>query len=461
MLAIGLNLLRDVLLVGGTLGALVLVLAALRRGNVLLFWCVLGAVSLHLGMAGFLWAAGRFNGPAAESAPAPVTITVQAAPVDIPPVVTPPKPMVSQINQGRPDGNPAVEHFAYGHNPQGTRPGAPGSGPSLPASPKPPAFIFPAYDEHGEGFTGSSEGMTPGDVTEFGTPGTGSGGNGGDGAGTPEGQPGAGGIPIGDPTGTPNGRVYFVRLKHDVGAWFAHDEGIHRLLGFMNRYFRCERHSVPMTATELRDYYRRYHQQPTFLYVYCDEAFALSTAEVSALRDYLARGGFLFLDSRPDPAIRTAVTRELDKVQPGGRLTAIPREHPINHFLFRLTQPGLGENVLDQRNYGLTRADRLQVFYTPGNFAHLYAANAPDAFDYITAQYQMGANVVLYAIRKGDANSLKTYDAASASISNQHPPVAPAPRIPPTQVHHGPSHLPTSDPAHGEEPGEIEIGHGE
>ena len=83
MLAIGLNLLRDVLLVGGTLGALVLVLAALRRGNVLLFWCVLGAVSLHLGMAGFLWAAGRFNGSAAEIAPAPVTIVSGKCPATV------------------------------------------------------------------------------------------------------------------------------------------------------------------------------------------------------------------------------------------------------------------------------------------------------------------------------------------------------------------------------------------
>ena len=472
MWVVNLDLLRDVLLMGGTLGALVLVLAALRRGNALLFWCVVGAVSLHLSMAGILLAAGRFSKPAVDNEPpTPLTVSIQPSPVVIPtptvtPPPTPPRQLESALNQGRHNGNRHATHMPRGNNPQGTHPGAPGPGstnttPSIPICRYPPLSV-PSPDDHLSQIAETPGGIRTGDVPGIGT----QGGGGGDGAGTNTGEPGAEGIPIGDPAGKINGRVYFVRLKHDVGAWYAYDEGIHRLLGFMNQYFRCERESVPMTATQMRDYYRRYHRQPTFLYVYCDEAFALSHAEVSALHDYLGRGGFLFLDSRPDPAIRAVVMRELDKVQPGERLLPIARAHPINHFLFRLAQPGVGENLLDQRNYGLTRAERLQVFYTPGNFAHLYAANPPDALAYITAQYQMGANIVLYAIRNGDAAGLETRPAASATITNQSLtglfPTAsptPAPSTPPTQIHHGPAHTPFSDPTHGEEPGEIEIGH--
>lgn len=268
---------------------------------------------------------------------------------------------------------------------------------------------------------GSSDfiGKGIGSGTEAGDQGSGEGGEGGEGGenfGTRNGSD----IPRGFMEGKINGRVYFIRLKHGSGAWNAFSAGTRRLLQFLNNTsFRAETEGRAMTASELQSRFMRRGAQPTFLYIYCDASFKLTQAEVNILRTYVSKGGFLFLDSRPDSEIKTLVAKELDKVLPGTRLTALTNNHPINSFLFRLSAPGVGENFIDKKNYGVTRNGRLTVFYTMGNLSHFFETNDPKSVEYATAQYQMGANVMVYAIRKGNSRDITKLRGANARITTQ------------------------------------------
>ncbi len=227
-------------------------------------------------------------------------------------------------------------------------------------------------------------------------------------------------MPAGFPNGKVNGRVYFIRMKQDRGSWNENDEGVKRLLNFLNQFFPCERESRAMSCAEMREHFLSKGAPPSFLYIYADDSFALSSTDVTILHDYMDSGGFLFIDSRPDPEIHDVVSRELDRVLPGMPLRPLTRSNAINTFLFRTSDPVVGENTVTMQNYGVMSKDRrLVVFYTMGNFSHLYASHTPTELPYFAAQYQMGANVMLYAIRKGDTTGIAQHTGASAKITTE------------------------------------------
>jgi len=236
--------------------------------------------------------------------------------------------------------------------------------------------------------------------------------------GTPDGD-GTGPAPIGFKNGTLGGRVYFIRMKQEHGAWNENDEGVRRLLNFLNGFFPCERESRAMTCAEMREHFLHKNSPPSFLYIYADDNFSLSSTDVTVLHQYVGMGGFLFIDSRPDPEIQTVVSREIDKVLPGIPMRSLSRNNAINSFLFRTSDPVVGENTITMQNYGIMKNGRLSVFYTMGNFSHLYASHVPNELPYFAAQYQMGANVMLYAIRKGDNSDIATHAGANAKITTE------------------------------------------
>jgi hypothetical protein len=234
-------------------------------------------------------------------------------------------------------------------------------------------------------------------------------------SGTPDGE-GSGEVPAGFPNGTAGGRVYFISLKWGGAnsGWRANSEGLVRLLSFVNQIVPCQKDTWPMTAADIRAKYTSKNQVPSFLYIFCDESFSLSSVDATVLRDYINKGGFLFMDSR-DESIKDKVSRELEKVT-SGKLSPISNGNPINAFLFKLSNPGVGLNP-GAKNYGVSRNGRLVVFYTPGNFSYVYANYKATEDEYFKAQYQMGANVIMYAIRKGDNSGVTKMAGARATLT--------------------------------------------
>lgn len=406
-----------------TLSLLAYLYVSLLRRNRLFAAAIVIALALHVVVGGACW---LFRGTVATERPDTV---VHIAPLAAPlpdKLPTPPKltlPKLPVLPQGHMDGDRHARTNPFGHHPQNHAPGDPNAGPAMktgPSAPPPVKVLLRPSSTPEDAIpqdNSNPDVLNPSFLRTVIGPG-GCKGKPGDDGGYENGT-GNGPFKAGIEIGKRDGRVYFVRLKHGGGAWNAHAEGTRRLLAFLNTYFPCESESWPMTAAELRDRYLDKGMQPCFLYLYCDDSFSLSATEVKVLRAYMAKGGFLFLDSRPDPAIKELVTGELAKILPGARLVAIPKNHPINSFLFRLTSPGVGLNVIERTNYGIMQDNRVVVFYTPGNFTQLYASFPPAGDEYVTAQYQMGANVMLYAIRRGDATNVPREHGANAEISNQ------------------------------------------
>ena len=403
-------------------GMIGMILSSMFHNNRLLFWCMMVALGTHFGVGGGLWFAGYLAAHAQAAKPPEIRLAM-AQPPPPPPPPEPKKEEVHDISKplGKINGDKTVTKIRKGTNMDPhAQPGAKGAKTfgnhqtmSSPTSDPSQASVEFNPDARSSEYLGPGDSLDVKDLNKVGRV-----GGGGDDWGDPNGDPN-GGVPVGFPDGTVGGKVYFIRLKHGSGAWYAWNNGTQRLLHYLNQAqgLPCQTETWPMTTAELKKKYMSKGGIPSFLYLYVDSTFALTSGDVTVLREYMDKGGFLFLDSRCDPDIKDRVAHEMDKVLPGTRLSTISRSHPINNFLFALSDPGLGENPQAQSNFGISRNGRLVVFYTMGNFSHLYESHDPNEFPYVTAQYQMGANVMLYALTKGDATGVARKKGASAKIT--------------------------------------------
>ncbi len=408
------SILKVALVVLAFVSVLALILVSMFRNNRLLFYSLVAAFLSHITVAGGLFAAQKIMEYRAAQPEARLSVSFKH--VEPPKKIEPPKPVVLpptlDLPMGSLTGKRSAKTMPHGtslNKAAGGMTKAPGRPMVSGISSMGDVYV----DEKDAGIlSGSFQDVI--DRRDIADIANGSGG----GAGTPDGT-GNGDVPKGFPDGKVNGRVYFIRLKHGSGAWNAYNDGTQHLMTFLNNYFPCQGDTWPMTSAELREKYMNKGQYPSFIYLYCDETFALTSTDVMVLRDYMAHNGFLFLDSRPDSDVQAHVVTELRKVIPDAPMAAISAGHRINSFLFRLSAPGVGENIIPgAKNYGITRGGRLVVFYTMGNFSHLYSASGPDGGDYILAQYQMGANVMVYGIRRGDDSGLPKERGASAKVTN-------------------------------------------
>jgi hypothetical protein len=92
---------------------------------------------------------------------------------------------------------------------------------------------------------------------------------------------------------------------------------------------------------------------------------AFSDADVQALRNWLAAGGFLWADD--NYGMDKTFRREMKKVFPGKDLVELPNDHPIFKCFYAL--PGLPKihehDGLPPQLFGITGDDgRLQVIYS-------------------------------------------------------------------------------------------------
>jgi hypothetical protein len=393
-------------------------LASLWRNNRLLFWCLVGALVGHLGVATIVYAAGKLIKERPPEMRVNITVLPAPPPPKEQPLPKPPDPKQMDVPFGRMDGKRDVTKIKKGTSLKAKTAGAQGKkvfgNQRVMAQNNLGGVGDVAYDPDAKGeILGPGDSLDVKDLNNIGTVG----GNGDD-WGVEDGDP-DGGIPLGFENGKKGGKVYFVRLKHGAGAWLNHNEGTKRLLSFLDKTVPCQTDTWPMSTAELRDRYMAKGKQPSFIYIYCDETFALTSADVLVLRDYMAKDGFLFIDSTPLPEIRERVTRELDKVLPGMGLRAIPNSHPINSYLYRIDRPAFGMNLIDQKNFGVMKSGRLVAFYTPGNYGFFFTMNPPGSDDFSTATYQMASNVMVYAITKGNPSGVVQKAGASAKITKQ------------------------------------------
>jgi Domain of unknown function (DUF4159) len=228
--------------------------------------------------------------------------------------------------------------------------------------------------------------------------------------------------PIGDVERV--GEFAFVRIVYDSphspynwtfgGAWRVDfpEADEHFMIGireWMGTNLRLSAEPVHLRATDERlfDYPLAYIVEPGHM--------ELSDQEAAALREYLMRGGFLFLDDFHGDTEWLRAREQLNKVLPGYEIKDLSPTHPIFHSYFDLDGvvqvPGVAALVqgvtyekggVTPHYMGIEDANgRLMIFMTRN-------CDLGDAWEWINDErypmqygvvaYKVGINVVIYAM---------------------------------------------------------------
>jgi len=152
------------------------------------------------------------------------------------------------------------------------------------------------------------------------------------------------------------------RLHYDGGGdWYANPSSLPNLLAAIR-----ERTALPVTEREVvvRLTDDRLWDLP-YLYMTGHGNVRWNEAELSALRQWLLRGGFLHVDD--NYGLDESIRRELSRLFPAIALEAVPLGHPIYHVVYPFPQglPKIHEHDgKPAEGLGLFLDGRLAVFYS-------------------------------------------------------------------------------------------------
>ncbi|MBL0940602.1 MAG: DUF4159 domain-containing protein [Gemmatimonadaceae bacterium] len=158
------------------------------------------------------------------------------------------------------------------------------------------------------------------------------------------------------------GRLAIARVQYEGGGdWYANPSSLPNLIRAV-----AERTSLPIERAEARvrltdsalfDF--------PFLHITGHGEIKLSEVEVTRLREYLTRGGFLHADD--NYGLDESLRRELARVFPDRQLVEVPTSHPIYHLVYDF--PGGVPKIHEHdgkpaKGYGIFIGNRLAVYYT-------------------------------------------------------------------------------------------------
>ena len=197
----------------------------------------------------------------------------------------------------------------------------------------------------------------------------------------------------------PAANLTIARLQYDGGGdWYANPSSIPNLLKAIN-----ERTSLKVEPTEARVTLKddRLWDHP-FLHVTGHGEVKFSDLEITRLREYLNRGGFLHVDD--NYGLNESFRREIARVFPDRPLVDVPLTHPIYHIVYDFPSglPKVHEHDgKPARGFGIFIGNRLAVFYSyesdlgngwedPGTYSDPPALHE--------AALRMGVNLFVYAV---------------------------------------------------------------
>jgi hypothetical protein len=194
-------------------------------------------------------------------------------------------------------------------------------------------------------------------------------------------------------------RLAVARLQYGGGGdWYANPSSLPNLIQAIaeRTTLAVEKAEARITLTDPRlwDY--------PFLHMTGHGNVRLSDEEVTRLREYLTRGGFLHADD--NYGLDESFRREIARVFPDRPLVDVPLAHPIYHVVYDMPRgvPKVHEHDgKPARGYGIFIGDRLAVYYTYsadlGNgWEDVPTYNDPPALH--EAALRMGVNLFVYAV---------------------------------------------------------------
>jgi hypothetical protein len=194
-------------------------------------------------------------------------------------------------------------------------------------------------------------------------------------------------------------RLGIARLQYDGGGdWYANPSSLPNLLKAINERtsLRVEPTEGRVTLTDDRLY------DFSFLHVTGHGVIKFSDAEISRLREWLLRGGFLHVDD--NYGLDETFRSEIARVFPDRPMIDVPLTHPIYNIVYSFPRgvPKVHEHDGKRpQGFGIFHEGRLVVFYTYEadigdgiEDAHVHNDPAP-----VREQaMKMAVNVVVYAM---------------------------------------------------------------
>jgi hypothetical protein len=197
----------------------------------------------------------------------------------------------------------------------------------------------------------------------------------------------------------PEARMTIARLQYGGGGdWYANPSSLPNLLKAigLRTTLKVEptEARVSLTDDRLWDY--------PFLHATGHGEMKLTDAEVTRLRDYLLRGGFLHVDD--NYGLDESFRREMGRVFPDRPLVDVPLSHAIYHIVYDFPSglPKIHEHDgKPARGYGIFIGNRLAVFYShesdQGN-GWEDTGTYEDPPELHETALRMGVNLFVYAV---------------------------------------------------------------
>ncbi len=193
--------------------------------------------------------------------------------------------------------------------------------------------------------------------------------------------------------------VNVVRVKYDGGGdWYGNRTTFVNLFDFMKSQLSMQVASKEATLSILDKDFFRY----PIAYISGHGNIKFSDTEVTRLREYLIKGGFLWADD--DFGMDKHFRREMEKVFPDQEWVEIPYSHPIYHINYNFPNglPKIHKHAGGPpRGYGLFHEGRMVAFYSFNTDLSDGCENAdihenpPEVRE---AALKMGTNIILWAL---------------------------------------------------------------
>lgn len=108
--------------------------------------------------------------------------------------------------------------------------------------------------------------------------------------------------------------------------------------------------------------------QYPLIYMNGHQAFSFTQDDADTIREYLKRGGFLFIvnDNAKGGAFEDSLYKEMKKILPGSEFQKVPMSHPIYHIFYDFKGDRLPDGLyknLPPEGYAIYYGDRMVVYY--------------------------------------------------------------------------------------------------
>jgi len=199
-----------------------------------------------------------------------------------------------------------------------------------------------------------------------------------------------------------SGNVFtFVKIKYS-GNWNIHPSSVDRILDFLELTTSID---PVKKVKKLRITDKSFLYFP-FIFMEGDKEFSFSEKEREKLREYLLRGGFLWVDTNASDNFYKSLKKEFFKIFPDKKFVKIPKTSAIFYSFYLLPEIG-GRIKISDYIYGIDIGGRWAVVVTENDLLGGWAADSfgkwiykciPDGEKQRWEGIKLTVNIIMYSL---------------------------------------------------------------